>query len=316
MARPLKSAHMPAETEGINTKATESALAEARVGTRELAAMDEERLARAGEAAKLIGYTGALSPEVAESFIASGIQRTAEGVWLLGAGLIMLKELTPHGEFMKRVESMGISASAANKRMAAVLKFAKTGAAGKFHGAVSGARHLLELAELDVDDLNLLASGGAIAGVTLDKVDRMTVRQLREALRESQAQLEVSNAARDRQSARIDELEMGERRYVRLTSDEQLQVKQKRLVDSMSLIRASIATDLRHAIGEVRAHDQDASAHEVLLAGVLTQIRRDLDALRDEFGLGTLIEALPDWLADDMQAKEMHQAHVKDALRQ
>lgn len=47
---------------------------------------------------------------------------------------------------------------------------------------------------LDNEELDELADGGTVAGLTLDDVDRMSVRELRQALREARE----TNAAQQR----------------------------------------------------------------------------------------------------------------------
>lgn len=57
-----------------------------------------------------------------------------------------------------------------------------------------GKAKLFELVAEDDDDLAELADGGTVAGLTLDDVDRMSVRELRQALREARE----TNAAQQR----------------------------------------------------------------------------------------------------------------------
>lgn len=303
MAR-AKSRPVPAETEGINTEAAAQLLAQGRAAARELAVIDGERLARAKEAADLVGYSGVLTPEVAESLVSSGLQRTAEGVWLMGAGLLMLKELTEHGEFGRRVEALGLNLETAKRRMVAVRKFSKSVAGDTFRNAVSSASKLLELASLDQDEINHLADGGAINGVTLDKVETMTRRELREALREREAELEHANAKRDAQSKRIDKLEAERRRYNKLPPAEQLQEMQRCALAMMNDIRGGIAGGLRSAVAEIGNHGEERGLHDLFLGGLVAQIRHELDQLVQDFGLPDVAPGqLPDWLADDQVAQ-------------
>lgn len=307
MARQKTAVVVPPETEGVNTQGAAEVMAEGRAAMRELAVVDEARMKRAREMAELVGYAGMLSPEVAESFVSSGIQRTAEGVWLMGAGLLMLKELTSHGEFMKRVEALGISPFIANSRMSAVAKLRKFSDVREFRNAVSKASHLLELATLDTDSLNLLVEGGSVGEVTLDKVDTMSVRQLREALREKDAELDVATEAREKLGKRIDKLEAERRRYNRLPPDQQLVEMQNRAATLMAEIRASICGGLRQACLEIGNHGEERGQHKVFLSGLVAQVQREITLLREEFGLLEVVEdGKPAWQrwAEEQEAKE------------
>ncbi|HGJ5883174.1 helix-turn-helix domain-containing protein, partial [Arsenophonus sp.] len=58
--------------------------------------------------------------------------------------------------------------------------------------SVLGKTKLFELMTEDDEDLAALAEGGTIAGLTLDEVDRMSVRELKAALRKDEAALKRS----------------------------------------------------------------------------------------------------------------------------
>lgn len=306
MARQKTAVVVPPETEGVNTQGAAEVMAEGRAAMRELEVVDEARMKRAREAAELVGYTGMLSAEVAESFVSSGVQRTAEGVWLMGAGLLMLKELTPHGDFIQRLEGLGINRKTAAARMSAVERFKCLGAE-TFRNAVSKSTHLLELATLDDADLSWLAEGGAINGITLDKVDTMSMRQLREALREKDAELDVATEAREKLGKRIDKLEAERRRYNRLPPDQQLVEMQNRAATLMAEIRASICGGLRQACLEIGNHGEERGQHKLFLSGLVAQVQREITLLREEFGLLEVVEdGKPAWQrwAEEQEAKE------------
>ena len=115
------------------------------------------------------------------------MRKTVEGMFELGCALIVLKEHTEHGRFLGIVkEQFGIGKNEAARLMAATQRFATPQmqkAAPKLMDL--GKSKLLEL--LVEEDVTLigLAEGEEVNGMTLDDVDRMTVRELRLALRES-----------------------------------------------------------------------------------------------------------------------------------
>lgn len=125
------------------------------------------------------------------------MRKTVEGMFELGCALIVLKEHTEHGRFLGIAkEQFGIGKNEAARLMAATQRFATPQmqkAAPKLMDL--GKSKLLEL--LVEEDVTLigLAEGEEVNGMTLDDVDRMTVRELRLALRESR---EDTRAARTR----------------------------------------------------------------------------------------------------------------------
>jgi hypothetical protein len=146
--------------------------------------------------------------------------QSAEAMLQAGERLIQLKEHEPHGEFVRIVENdLGLPIRTAQRMMASSLKFQTPQLASKAPTlAPLGKSKLFELLTEDDDELAALAEGGTLAGLTLDDVERMSVRELRQALREAKAKNEEESAelkatleaarkvSKDRQD-RIDSLE-------------------------------------------------------------------------------------------------------------
>lgn len=96
-----------------------------------------------------------------------------------GIRLLMLKEVTPHGEFQDRVNMLGVEASVAQRYMGVARRF--RGAPDAFFEAVGSAAKLIAL--LPLDEAEALAQGKPAHGLTLEGVAQMTVRELRAAVR-------------------------------------------------------------------------------------------------------------------------------------
>ncbi|WGM10109.1 hypothetical protein QE197_03100 [Arsenophonus nasoniae] len=120
--------------------------------------------------------------------------QSAEAMLEAGKRLIILKENEPHGEFVNIVTSqLGLAERTAQIMMKASLKYLSPQLGGKAQTfAALGKAKLYELMLEDDEDLAELAEGGTIAGLTLDEVDRMSVRELRAALRKDEAALKRS----------------------------------------------------------------------------------------------------------------------------
>ena len=159
-----------------------------------------------GVLATQLGYQGSLTVGAVEDEIRFYQQRSVEAVMELGKRLLILKEMTPHGEFSKRIEMLGISKRTAQRFMSVVLKFSKTTSMSLLEKSGNGTK-LLELMVLDDDDIEIIDAGGSIGDVSLDAIETMSVRELKKALREAKA----DNAAKDqliqKKDSKINELD-------------------------------------------------------------------------------------------------------------
>ena len=142
-------------------------------------------------------------------------EQMASGMLGLGAQLLLLKVNEGHGNFMAAVEELGLSQTSANYAMSAALKFGNSPTLGNL-----GSSKLKALTVLDDKQTQDFVNGEKIEGLgTSDDVAAMTVRELRNALRqlrdektklevEHAKQLEaVENVVRKKES-KISELEM------------------------------------------------------------------------------------------------------------
>ncbi|TMQ79418.1 DUF3102 domain-containing protein, partial [Escherichia coli] len=122
--------------------------------------------------------------------------QSAEAMLEAGKRLIILKENEPHGDFINIVESeLSMSKRTAQVMMQASIKYLSPQLESKAQTfALLGKAKLFELMTEDDENLAELADGGTVAGLTLDDVDRMSVRELRQALREARE----TNAAQQR----------------------------------------------------------------------------------------------------------------------
>ena len=137
-----------------------------------------------GNLALSLGYEGTLTLGAIEDEIRFYQQRTVEACMELGKRLLIMKEMTPHGEFEKRIEILGFSPRMARKFMSAVLKFSNRNSNTVLTVTKSQTK-LLELVVLDDDELDVIEQGGSIGDVSLDTIETMSVRELKKALRDA-----------------------------------------------------------------------------------------------------------------------------------
>lgn len=178
-----------------------------------------------------LGYDGALTVGALEDEIRFYQHRTAEVCLELGKRLIMLKELTPHGDFAKRAELLGFSRRMAQKFMSATLKFSKANSNSLLRSAGTQTK-LLELVLLDEDEIEELENGGSVRGIDLDDVEAMSVSELKKALRDGRDKAKQDlDAASAKHQATVDTLAL------------EAQAKDKR-ISTLESIKTSLNEEL------------------------------------------------------------------------
>jgi uncharacterized protein YdaU (DUF1376 family) len=105
-------------------------------------------------------------------------QTTAESLIEMGRRLIRIKANEEHGGFLQVLQNLNMAARSAQYAMTAAQKFGNTQSA-----AFLGNEKIRALTVLDDDSIQALDNGGRAAGVTLDEIEKMSVRELKAALR-------------------------------------------------------------------------------------------------------------------------------------
>jgi hypothetical protein len=162
-------------------------VAEAAQAVNTLALMDHQASENAQQLALQLNYDGTLTVGALEDEIRFYQRRTVEACLELGKRLLILKELTPFGEFKDRVKLLGIEYTTATRFMAATMKFSKVGS-NQLLKAAGNQTKLLELLVLDDGEIEGLESGESVRGITLDQIETMSVSELKKALREAREQ--------------------------------------------------------------------------------------------------------------------------------
>lgn len=123
-----------------------------------------------------LGYEGSLTVGAIEDEIRFYQQRTVECLLETGKRLLLLKQMTPHGEFESRVEMLGFAFRTAQRFMQAASKAGKSATVALLSGRSKNQKAFLELITHDDDVIDNLAE--------MDNFDRMSASQLREAARQ------------------------------------------------------------------------------------------------------------------------------------
>lgn len=132
----------------------------------------------------------------------------ASGMLGLGAQLLLMKENEVHGNFMAAIEQLGLSVRSADYAMAAADKFGNSPTLANL-----GSSKLKALTVLDDDSVAHLAEGEEVEGHgTADDIAKMSVRELRAALRKEKQERQEERTALEevvrKKESTISELEM------------------------------------------------------------------------------------------------------------
>lgn len=240
------------------------------------------------------------------------VRQTMEGMFELGRALIILKEHTEHGRFMEIVKSQfGIGHAETARLMSATQRFATPQmqkAAPKLMDL--GKSKLLEL--LVEEDVTLvgLAEGEEVNGMTLDDVDRMTVRELRVALRESRETAEAKDKVIADKNKKVDEL--AEKLAKKQTGAKEPKAEDvgSELTMRLSSLEVGIRSEvsrLKDLFDQLNAHrEAHGINHTAKMVGTLNQIILDCETLRESYALPSEAptDEMPEWLAGAENAED------------
>ena len=235
--------------------------------------------------AQQLGYDGACTVGALEDGIRFYQQRTAEACLELGKRLLLLKEASLHGEFMPRLELLGVDHTAAKRFMSVAAKFSK-GAPAHLLQAANNQRKLVELLVLDDSEIAELDEGATVRGISLDDVDRMSARELRAALRESKEEAVAQEALVTKLHANNDKLQ---RRIAKAKPEELIAQDVKEATERFHEAIGFVRGGLRLGFEALAQHESGGNnSHRGLMGGCLKDLRHELDILEADFFLADL----------------------------
>ena len=259
----------------------------------QLAVATLEQNERVSALAVQLNYQGSTDPAVLVNSAKDAIRRIGMGVFELGAYLLLLKEGCQHGDFVLTLEEVGINHHSAKKYMAMTRRFAN--GSTSTHLEKLGFSKMAELLPLDDDQVDDLVDEGQTGELSLDDVARMSVKQLRAAVRKERAEAAKQKSQVDRLTAVNTELHEEARLVKRLPANEALAKTKKEAVGLQSETLGLVRGGLRQALLKLNEMGGDAS-HTAFMASLLGAVYVELDALRDEFGLPlATVDTTPEW---------------------
>lgn len=238
--------------------------------------------------AKDLAYEGALTVESLEEEIKFYQRRSVEAVLEMGKRLLLLKEVAGHGNFIERIDMLGIGERMAQRFMAATLKFSKASSTTLLTLPNINQGKLLELLVLDDGEIEALNSGDEVRGIVLDDVDCMSVSELRRALRLAKADQDAKLAAKDKlladKSRRITELVEDKNRREGLTELERHQQLEHDLTDATLLAIGSLIP-MRKAVDAVRALDCVPTGLYGAMQAAIHRVLTEAESIANDYGI-------------------------------
>lgn len=173
-----------------------------------LSIADQQQHARVRAVALRVGYQlpgDAIDADLIQRDIAANMRRSVEACLEVGRGLSVLKEACPHGQFMSRLDVLGIEPRVAQRFMQSAMKFSNASSTPLLKAAGNQTK-LFEMLVLDDEQIDELALEGQTGELRLDDVATMSVKELRTKLRELRQKDEATQRLLQDKNAKIDEL--------------------------------------------------------------------------------------------------------------
>jgi hypothetical protein len=259
----------------------------------------------ATKVAEMIGYSLSYNRERVVQEARFFMGEAAGAMLEAGKRLVLLKENEAHGEFSRIVtEELGLALRTAQQMMQAAIKYQLSApelASNAQTFARLGKSKMFELMTLDTDSLVELSEGGTVAGITLDEVDQMSVRELKAALRDAQEDAKAKDSLLASKSQVIDKLQTKQAKVAPPTPDEEAAQLRRETTDWAFQAEAIVRGSIRDGLKQLSQNAEvTGTHHDEFAAGLLAQLQRAIAEVRSEFGLKAAPDGdpTPEWEKD------------------
>lgn len=251
-------------------------------------ALGVEREQNVRAAAMQVGYllpADCIDPDLIQRDISANMRRSVEACLEVGRGLVVLKAACEHGQFVARLDVMGIEARVAQRFMATARKFSNA-ASTPLLAAAGNQTKLFELLVLDDDQVEELELTGQTGELSLDDIATMSVKELRAALREARADGQAKDELLADKNRLLDTERAKSKRIATLPPDDVLADLHKEATSITNDARGAVIGQLRQAVAATQSHHElNGGDSRVFLGGLVGQLMADLANLRAEFDL-------------------------------
>jgi hypothetical protein len=258
----------------------------------ELVAMSAEateREQRLKALASSIGYRGELSGQALMDGAYGAKHWLGMAAMEFGKYLLLLKAGCEHGQFGTVLARLEVSQSAASKYMSITRRFANRAMTHDLEKI--GFSKMAELLVLEDDQVDDLAELGQTGELALDDVARMSVKELRGAVRKIRDDVEAKDRNIERLSQRTSQLEekvdRAQRAWKKAAPDEQLDklLEQARLATNNVRLAIAVGSEDAGLSGALIALTEHAHQHgqsvRQQIGGLIGDLIADLRLLRD-----------------------------------
>lgn len=287
------------------------------------AMLHDQQQAQVRAVATQIGYqlpADCTDPDLIMRDIAANMRRSVEACLEVGRGLRVLKEACEHGEFINRLDSLGIETRVAQKFMASAAKFSNAASTPLLKVAGNQTK-LFEMLVLDDEQIEELELTGSTGELKLDDIATMSVKELRATLREVREKNEAQSRVMADKNSKIDELAAKlvtkQNRVEVPAPDTQGAVIRSEVSAFAFEAEAVLRGKLDAAFEALSVHTiATGSSHDDFMAGVLCQIEMTIKQLRSKHFIKQAPdgEIVPEWLRDGA-AQQAEQA-MAEAMAQ
>jgi hypothetical protein len=275
-----------------------AAIEQTMAAANQLAVATLEQNERVSALAKQLNYQGSTDPGALENSARDAAEYLGKSIYMLGSCLILLKEASDHGSFLAALERLNITPRSAQRYMAMAQRFAN--ATMSSHLEKLGYSKMAELLPLDDEQAGELAELGQTGELALDDVARMSVKELRAAVRKERAEAAKQKSQVERLTSVNTELHEEARLVKRLPANEALAKLKKEAASIAADAEGAILGGLRQALIAINNHGEERGQHNVYMSGLVGQVQAQLNALRQEFNLPDVSNAADQKLAAEM----------------
>ncbi len=269
----------------------------------QVATLSAEHETQVRAVAAQLGYqlpADCTDPDLIQRDIAANMRRSVEACLEVGRGLQVLKKACGHGQFMYRLDALGIDVNVAGRFMKSATKFASLGSNAAMAKAIGNQTKLFEMLVLDDEEIQELELTGQTGELSLDDVATMSVKELRKALRETREDKKALAQVNADKNAKIDELSAAlakKPKVIVVQPVEEAKQLRQEVVATAYEVESTLQGTLRKAFTDLeQLAQQTGEDHRSFTAALVRNLEVTLMAIRSEFHLPELHpDQLPGW---------------------
>ncbi|HEJ2039533.1 TPA: hypothetical protein SLV86_001287 [Pseudomonas aeruginosa] len=269
----------------------------------QVATLSAEHEAKVRAVAAQLGYqlpADCTDPDLIQRDIAANMRRSVEACLEVGRGLRVLKEMCGHGEFIERLDALGLERNVAIRFMQAATRFASLGNNPAMAKAIGNQSKLFEMLVLEDEEIQELELTGQTGELHLDDVATMSVKELRKALRETREDKKALAQVNADKNAKIDELSAAlakKPKVIVVQPVEEAKQLRQEVVATAYEVESTLQGALRKAFTDLeQLAQQTGEDHRSFTAALVRNLEVTLMAIRSEFHLPELHpDQLPGW---------------------